>query len=240
MKTQKLFSERQEGKDSSFIAIHRILFSRRRTLSIEIERDGGVTVRAPFYTSRKYIFDKVQEKAVWILRNQKIARTRFIESAPKRFEEGEELLFLGRVFPIVISDAAEEPFSLRKGRFFLSPQAASRAKEVVIAWYRCQAKNVFSQRLLLLSRKTSIPFSSFRLSGASSQWGSCQKNGTIRLSWKLVMAPLDLIDYVIFHELAHIRVHNHSQNFRELLSDICPDWRDRKNRLHQQGHRYTL
>ncbi|MFA5646183.1 MAG: SprT family zinc-dependent metalloprotease [Candidatus Ratteibacteria bacterium] len=240
MKTQKLFSESQEGKDPSFIAIHRILFSQRRTLSIEIERNGRVTVRAPFYTSRKYIFDKVQEKSAWILRNQKIARTRFIESAPKRFEEGEDLLFLGSLFPLVISDTVEEPFSLSGGRFLLSSQAASRAKEVVVSWYRCQANDIFSQRLIVLSRKTSIPFSSFCLSDASSQWGSCQKNGTIRLSWKLVMAPPDLIDYVVFHELAHIRVHNHSRNFRELLSDMCPDWRDRKNRLHQQGHRYTL
>ena len=164
---------------------------------------------------------------------------RLAESAPRRYIPGEQFWYLGRRFHLKITTEAPAPLSLTHA-FMLDQKQLHQAEHVFESWYRSQARQVLVERLNHFASQMNLKYTRFRLSSAETRWGSCSATGTISLSWRLVMAPPPAIDYVVVHELAHIKIKNHSKNFWAAIAAILPDYRAQIAWLKQFGHQLHI
>ncbi len=210
----------------------RIIRSRRKTVAIEITPEGKVWVRAPLRTPRAFIDLLMREKAGWI--EQHLVKVSQIAAARRQFTyaEGELHFFLGQQLPLRFAPASpgEQAICL--------PASARRApQEALESWYKAQAARLLPGMVQRLAGQYGLQPKKVRISSARTRWGSCSSKGTISLAWKLVLAPPEVIDYVITHELAHLQVLDHSARFWELVESFVPDHKARRAwlRLHKSA-----
>jgi predicted metal-dependent hydrolase len=191
----------------------------RRRLSISVHPDRHVTVLAPAGCSLADVLARVQKRAAWITRQ----RAYFAQFHPlpheKRYVSGETHLYLGRQYRLKIQSAAAESVKLT-GSYLHVTMAnrhdALQVKRLLDDWYRNHAKSIFHTRLLqCLDAAPSLrmPPPALIIRHMSRRWGSCTKAGNILLNLELVKTPLYCIEYVIMHELCHLRIHNHSPGY---------------------------
>lgn len=218
----------------SSIQIDRIIRSKRRTVAIEVTREACLVVRAPLRTSPEDIDKFIENKRLWILRKQREAQQRLERAAPKRFVSGEEFLFLGHSYKLTVVDNKIVPLSFDNG-FALSQNRRTDARSLFVEWYKIRAQEVIQERLLYYSGLSGIEFTLFRITSAQKRWGSCNSKGNLHFAWRLVMAPLPVVDYVVVHELAHIVEKNHSARFWRRVERILPDYRERRAWLRNNG-----
>lgn len=214
-----------------------LIRSSRKTLALTVHPDGRVEVRAPLRLHEQFIRAFVESKHDWIAKKQaQLAR----QATPARqFAPGERFLFLGQDYPLEMTDV-QRP-ALRLGSTFLLAQAAlPQARQVFTRWYRARAANVLAQRVKACAAQFGLHYHAIRISSARTRWGSCSSAGTLSFTWRLVMAPLDVIDYVVIHELAHLRVRNHSSAFWDQVASMLPDYPARRDWLKKNGHLLTL
>jgi len=218
------------------IKIDTIIRSRRKTIALVITPDAKLVVRAPLRTSEHYIENLVREKSAWIRR--KIAEVSRKPAAPKKkFIDGEEFLFLGDRYPLSVRDDTAPVIEL-KDRLYVPRRSGPEIETLLSRWYRKEAGKVFSGRVGACSKLTGCTPKTLRISSAQQRWGSCSTTGTVSLSWRLVLAPPGIIDYVIVHELAHMLHHNHSKKFWDQVRAFMPDYEQRKAWL--KFHEKTL
>jgi len=215
------------------IKIDQIIRSRRRSIAIIVQADGKLVVRAPIRLSNARILEFIHSKTDWILAQQaKIASRR---TPVHKFTSGETFLFLGEPIPLEISDNSKQPLILNTS-FHLRRSDQPHARDIFIKWYQQQARQVFTNRAQFFAQKYGFNFSKIRLSSARTRWGSCNSKGTLSFSWRLVMAPLEIIDYVIIHELVHLKIQNHSSTFWQKVNEFIPDHKKRRTWLKANGH----
>ena len=219
----------------STIAIDRIIRSRRRTLALVIEDDGRLTVRVPLRASEGAIHRFVTEHEGWILARQKTARVRAARFAPKRYVSGEVFLYLGEPYRLEIVDT-QRPSLAFDGGFRLAKASVPGAAKLFEKWYRQRAFEAISERVEWYSAGHGFEHHGVAISSARKQWGSCGPTGNLRFTWRLVMAPLAIIDYVVVHELVHLRYRGHGTRFWGKVKSILPDFRDRREWLNQNGY----
>jgi predicted metal-dependent hydrolase len=202
---------------------YRFVRARRRTLSIVVRR-SGVEVRAPRWTPIAAVEHFIREKARWVL-----VRIEEMRREPPVFawREGERLPLLGVPTPIVFSTSLAEVRCVneRLEVGLALGMGAPRLRATVIAWMRAEARRIFHSRVAFYARRLGLPEPELRLSNARTQWGSYSARGRVLLNWRLLHMPLALIDYVVAHELAHVKELNHSRRFWALLESIYPDCR---------------
>lgn len=220
------------------LEIDEIIRSNRRTVSLEITRDGRLVVHAPLKMPKKYIEEAVEQKRVWVTQKQKNAEIRNNKHSPKSCAEGEMFEFLGKELSLSIeSDAARitaDGGKLHVPAFydaaFFEPERFSRIsqkadmKRAIIEWYRGQAGEVLRQRVNYHAMRAEVHYSSLKITGALSRWGSCSSDGRLCFTWRLVMAPVEMIDYVVVHELSHIGHPDHSKAFWQRVGSLMPDY----------------
>ncbi len=209
----------------------------RRRLSISVHPDRRVTVLAPADCSLADVLARVQKRVAWITRQ----RAYFEQFHPlpheKRYVSGETHLYLGRQYRLKIHSATAESVKLTGSYLHVATAHcpdALQVKRLLDDWYRNHAKGIFHTRLLqCLDAAPSLrmPPPAIIIRRMSGRWGSCTKAGNILLNLDLVKTPLYCIEYVIMHELCHLRIHNHSPGYYRLLSRCMPDWEKRKTRL---------
>ena len=221
------------------IKIDKIVRSGRRTLGLEVTRDARLIVRAPLRISLGDIEKIVFEKRAWIENKQKIAREKRLKSAPVRFTDREEFLYLGDSYPLLIVENADTSLSFNKG-FWLMRKYLPSAKKLFINWYRKEAYRKIKERVGLYSDLMRLKYSKFGISNARRRWGSCNSKGNIHISWRLIMAPLRIIDYVVVHELVHLTEKNHSKKFWNKLGIIRPDYKKSRRWLKENGHLFVI
>jgi predicted metal-dependent hydrolase len=201
---------------------------------LEITPDARLVVRAPFRVEESFIRDLLRRKRSWILRKQEDARHRQSRRTfPRQFVGGESLLYLGQSFPLVLRETGLPFFDGES--FHVAPRLQDRLREIFIRWYRDQAARFFPQRVAFHAARMGLRFPPVRISGARKRWGSCSPRGKLSFSWRLIMAPPGVIDYVVIHELAHIPVRNHSCQFWNLLESFMPDFKNQKKWLRENG-----
>ncbi len=207
---------------------YQVIRSRRKTTAIEVHPDGRVVVRCPLRTSRRDIELVVAAKGDWIrLKQDELARQAQRFPKKQRFVDGEVFYFLGEAYPVKIVERQAQALVLN-GTFCLRRSDMPRAAEIFEAWYKAQARRIFEARVAEISRLNGFRPTRLRLSSARTRWGSCSAKGSISLTWRLVMTPLMIIDYVIVHELSHLVEHNHSSRFWVRVETIVPDYRARR------------
>lgn len=210
------------------IKIDKIVRSKRKTVSIQIKNDGTLIVRAPLTLSKKEIYDIVLKHQHWLETKQ----SEIIERNKKilTFTEGEEFLYLGKYYPLKIVDDYDNLLTLNDN-FYLSKYCLANAKEVFTNWYKDEAAKVIKSRAEYYAHNYNFQYSKIKISNAKTRWGSCSYNGNININWRLIMAPIEVLDYVIIHEFIHLKVDNHSRKFWQEVESIYPDYKKAKKWL---------
>lgn len=222
------------------IKIDNIIRSKRKSFSIELDKEGILTVRAPSRASVKEIKDVVNKKSSWILKKRRFIMEKRTEFKPKEFVDGEKFLLLGNELPLKILDAPNFSIKYEKNQFLLDRGALEHAKDAFELLYRNLAKRLFRERIAMFSSITKIPYNKVKITDAKTRWGSCSSRKNLNFSWRLVMAPSPVIDYVLVHELAHIIELNHSPRFWNLVEQMFPDYKKYKRWLRDNGHLLEL
>ncbi len=190
---------------------YKLIRSRRRTIALAVTADASLIVRAPMNTPLSYIEWLVESKIDWIRRA--IARA---SSRPRpvvhEYIDGESFLYLGESYKLRVVNKPEKKLDFC-GEFLLSSKEKRRARELLIAWYKKEAKKKLSERVEWCAHRAGISYKSIKITTANKRWGSCSTSGNLNFSWRLIMAPLSVVDYVVVHELAHIEHRNHSKQF---------------------------
>jgi predicted metal-dependent hydrolase len=176
----------------------------------------------------------MDKKSRWI--GRKLAEASARPKPPViEFSDGEGFLYLGSAYRLSVVDGAGLPFSFDR-EFRLAKPHQEFAKEFFVRWYKERAVTVIRERLDLCSSSSGIRYNSFNITGARSRWGSCSGNGILRFSWRLIMAPLHVVDYVVAHELAHIDRKDHSREFWKRVERLFPEYGESVKWLKDNGH----
>ncbi len=209
---------------------------KRNTLSISVHPDLSVIVRAPENTKLEDIEKKVYHRAKWILNQQRRFEIYLPDVPPRKYVSGESHRFLGRQYRLKIIKSKTEQIKL--SRQFLEVHTlditSSNARVLVETWYREQANQIFQERLSACYTKLArekIPYPKISIRRMQSSWGSCSAKSMITLNIKLIQVPMEYIDYVITHELCHLKHLHHEAGFYKLLSRVMPGWEVKKEKL---------
>jgi len=208
----------------------RIIRSRRKTISLVIDSDATITVKAPMHTPEGVIHKLVSEKQGWIDDKLSRIRKRLEERVVRTFDNGEILPFAGE--NLILSWYAGPGSIKRENRLLRVPDKyrpdAARKLEL---WYRREALKLFRERVDLYKRYYMFAAGPVKLSSAVKRWGSCGPTNSLNFNWRLIMAPLVVIDYVVIHELCHTAVRNHSSRFWSRVEAVMPDYRKHRDWL---------
>ena len=222
------------------IQVDQLIRSKRRTVAIEIQKDASLVVRAPWNTSEEVIRKILFKKRSWIHGHQAKIRIKRSECRPKEFKEGENYLFLGNTYGLRFSENANERLVLDTSGFRMLERCRPNAREYFMDWYKEQALLKISERVEFFSSKMDCQYDVIHITNALSRWGSCSSRGSLNFSWRLIMAPIEIVDYVVVHELAHLFELNHSHRFWRLVKSAIPDYEIREEWLKKCGHTLDL
>ncbi|NWF64860.1 MAG: M48 family metallopeptidase [Chloroflexi bacterium] len=220
------------------LKIDKLVRAKRRTIALIIERDGSLTVRAPRRATLQDIHGFITQKTDWILRSRE--KLKAILAHPKKeYVDGERFLFLGTECDLRLVPP-QRPALQFDGGFTLGVSARERGERMFIQWYKTQALEIFSERVSHYAALHGFEPKQVKINSAKTRWGSCTSTGTINFTWRLVMAPLEVIDYVVLHELAHLKIKNHSPRFWNLVELLCPEFKRHRKWLREHGEKLTL
>ena len=217
------------------IEINQIIRSKRKTIALIIQRDGALIVRAPLRASETMIREFVEKSSAWIQKKQ--AQVRAVVPPPaKQYIPGETFLFLGRLVPLEIVKGQKTALALDT-HFKLAEWAQGNAEQVFQQWYREQARQILPGRVHLFASQHNLQVQKIRIGSARTRWGSCNAKGVLSFSWRLILTPVEVVDYVVVHELAHTLIHNHSKRFWKQVEKFLPDYKERKKWLRTNGQK---
>lgn len=215
------------------------LTSKTTKIAIHIHPNGVVQVDAPAGVELPKIKHAVQKRARWLLQNLTRIREAQAEVLPRQYISGESHFYLGKRYPLKVLDLTNShrpTVKLLRGQLQVvtADRSTEKISQLLKDWYASHAHQVFHRRLRALAPgflwlNASLP--TIKLLTMKKQWGSCSPQGHILLNPHLVKAPRECIDYVIIHELCHLKEHNHSPEFYRLLSLQKPDWKQVKAKL---------
>jgi predicted metal-dependent hydrolase len=216
------------------IPIDVLIRTHRKTVAIQIDRDGHLTVRAPMRLSAARIQAFVESHADWIAKT--INRLQASPPVPThRYLDGETFLYLGKAYPLSILPARRPGLAFDGAAFRLSKTSLPKAPQLFEAWYKQQARLYLTERVSALAAQHAFRYQKIRISSARTRWGSCSSLGTLSFTYRLVMAPAEVVDYVVMHELVHTQVHNHSKTFWNKVAQLMPDYKSRLAWLKKNG-----
>jgi len=234
---------RYQGERIAYEIVRRPAVKRR--VYLELGEDGGLQVVAPRRMSRASVHQFLKQWAPGVQRFLTEARAQHEELPQYRYVSGERHLYLGRKYPLAVrrSPARRNSAELVNGRIRIevATPGPEAVREQLQRFYREQARAEFGQRLAAIGRRASWTRGrkpQMRLRLMKRTWANCSVRGLITFNPHLVKAPPDLIDYVVAHEICHLREHNHGKAFYALQDRLYPNWREARDRLKNHGHRY--
>ncbi|MBI5255065.1 MAG: M48 family metallopeptidase [Burkholderiales bacterium] len=221
--------------------------ARRRSIGFVVSPEG-LSVSAPRWVGVGEVEQALQAKAAWILRklHEQHQRAERVQATRVQWHDGTSLPFLGDTVIVVLdprvtgavlhTDELTLPGVARLTLHVGLPQSATQEqiREAVQSWLQRQARRVFEERCALFAERLGVRVRRLSLSSASTRWGSASADGSVRLNWRLIHFGLPVIDYVVTHELAHLREMNHSAAFWEVVRSVLPDFEQRRGQLRSE------
>jgi len=215
--------------------IYSIVYSKRKTISIIVERDRNVIVRAPFEASTEIIDKEVQKRRRLIQskidHNQKYP----FEKPIKEFVSGESLMYLGQHYKLYIVDEEIEGVVF-DSKFFISKQNQKEANKLFRKWYINSATEIIVPKAKEIAKQIGVTYNNINILDLKFRWGSCTPKDNIHLNWRIIKAPITVIEYIIVHELTHLLESNHTQEFWNRVSVQLPNFETAKHWLKENGH----
>ena len=210
--------------------------SERKTASFYIERDGQVSLLVPNSLEDHQIEELIEKKRKWIYTG--LAEWKDLNAAHvhRTFVNGQGFLYLGRSYRLKIVEEQDEPLRLLNGYFSLSRNSLNEhTDEVFKLFYRERGLDLIPSRVGQFQKSMGVSTGRVQIRELGNRWGSCSQTGNLNFHWKCLMAPLSVIDYIVVHELVHLKHPNHSTAFWSEVEKIMPDYADRKEWLRVNG-----
>ena len=230
---------RRQIRLGEHVVAYELRRARRRSIGFVVGSDG-LAVSAPRWVGLGDVEDALRAKAGWILKKLQQQRERAHRQAEARVDwrDGARLPFLGREIVVRLDAHADgalldaERGALRVGL----PEGAAPAqiRDAVRSWLQRQARRIFEERCAIYAPRLGVRMTRLGLSSAATRWGSASADGSIRLNWRLVHFGLPVIDYVVTHELAHLREMNHSAAFWSVVRSVMPDYEQARGALRSE------
>lgn len=217
------------------IKLSKIIRSQRRSIGLQIAPDATLIIRAPFKVSDAYIDKIVAGKRSWITRKQEFVLKQRRLAPAKQFVTDEEFLYLGQAYKLYVNPSQSAPLVLDQA-FNLAQACHSRARTEFIKWYKTRARTKLAERVNFYAARSGLRYQKVKISSARRRWGSCSRSGNLNLNWRLIMAPLDVLDYVVAHEVAHLEHPNHSRRFWNKVMELDPDYKSHRKWLRDHDH----
>ncbi len=209
---------------------------RKRHLTLTVSADNTVSVSVPKRISEKEVRDFVLEKIDWV--KQKISHNQKTRKPyiKKKFIQGEEFLFLGQTYILNIVQGSKGKACIDGSNLKASiPKRVDNTKEYIQArivdWYKTTSYKTLLERISMYEREIGVSINDLKIKTLKRSWAHCTRKGAVTFSWNLVMAPLNIIDYVVVHELCHLIHLNHSKKFWSKVASIIPDYKECKKWL---------
>jgi predicted metal-dependent hydrolase len=210
--------------------------TRRRSIGLRID-DRGLTVNMPLRASEKWLHSVLQEKAAWVV--DKLENWQSKKPTPQQWIDGESILYRGEAFKLcIVPSLFDAPPQLHGNQLLIHLAKADTPdalEKIILRWYRREALQLFTECISHFAPLIKVNPVEIKLSSARTQWGSCTTRGTVRLNWQLIKMPLPLVDYVVVHELAHLREMNHSAAFWNVVESVCPNYAKLRSELRKWG-----
>jgi predicted metal-dependent hydrolase len=229
------------GNKKIFFEIRRS--NRRKTVAIRIDPKAGVVIYSPQFLKADKIEEIVGKRAQWIIEKQELVKNRGYLYPAKEFVSGEAFPYLGKQYRLKVIKRAsekEEKCKLISGRFMVQinrnlngKRVKSTARKALIDWYLERADEKIPERVRLYARQIGKWPHRVEIKNHKRRWGSCSHHGIVRFNWKIIMAPVTILDYVIVHELCHLICPDHSARFWQKVQAIIPDYTKRRGQLRE-------
>jgi len=216
---------------------------RRKTISLRIRSEKEVVVSAPCFTPADEIDRFIEEKQNWIRKTLHKQKEDSLKSKARAYDTGELFFYLGQAYPL---EVFFEPFEnagvfFWNNRFFLNANGArDLRKHYFVSWYKKKAGEHIHQRVDYFAGMLKLRHEGLRITSAESRWGSCSAENNLSFSFRLIMAPPVVIDYVVVHELTHIREKNHSPKFWRRVEETMPEYKNHRRWLKDNHHQFVL
>ena len=226
-------------KKERFDYKYEVTRSKRKTISIIIEPTGLVRILVPNRYADKHIKLLLQEKHNWIVEKLKYFQEKKIQTPD--FTEGTKLDFLGFQYEIQYSQVVkknEERIIIENSKCIIFARTfdTENLKEMIENWYRKEATEILKNRMSQIQQKVGKEPSKVSVKTQKKRWGSCTSKGHILLNWRLILAPVEVVDYVILHELCHLHHMDHSPKFWGKVMEFDPHYQNKRKWLKQNGH----
>lgn len=213
---------------------YQIKYSNRKTLNISVERDRSIVVRAPHYLTPEKIDKIVQSKREWIKEKLNHAQKYPMVTENKEFVSGETLMYLGKNYQLLVVDEEIEGIEFDQ-RFKISKVNQPNANELFKKWYLKQALIKIEPLATKYAKSLGVKYNQFKTSEMKYRWGSCTPANNIIFNWRIIKAPMYVLEYLVAHELVHLIETNHTPRFWTILSIQVPNYEKAKNWLKKNG-----
>ncbi|MPW24498.1 DUF45 domain-containing protein [Alkalibaculum sp. M08DMB] len=221
-----------------------VVYRNRKTMEIRITPPSTVTVITPEKLKQEDIIKMVKKKESWIYNKLEKFEKNSEEYTMKEYIKGEEYLYLGYIYTLDFKNSGHTKINIYLESNIIVVDTAVQDRDIIKTeleeWYRKRAINVIEQRVSLYqSYFFEIP-KQVRAKSQKQRWGSCTWDNKLLFNWKIIMAPLEIIDYIVVHEMCHMVEKNHSSKYWDLVSSIIPEYKKYKEWLKDKGHKLTL
>lgn len=213
-----------------------IIRSRRRSIALEVTKDGKIIVKAPLLVPTFFINQFLREKEDWITTTW--AKVQKFKKKEKKYIEGETYLFLGKEYVLTFAPVAE--IVLKEDKLLFPQVLQFRIQKELAGWFIRQATDIITKRVQYHSAKMKAQYASIFFSDTKSKWGTCFPDNSLQFNWRLVMAPLMVLDYVVIHELTHTTEKHHQAAFWSKVRLYTPAYRQHRKWLDEHMHLLTV
>jgi predicted metal-dependent hydrolase len=211
-----------------------IIYSERKTVSLIIERDRRVVVRAPLHVSEDQVAQLVQSKKRLIQKKLEHNQKYPVDKQTKEFVSGESLMYLGQHYKLYVT---EEPVEgvIFDSKFFIAKENQRHANQLFKEWYIKAANEMLLPKAIAIAKQIGVVYNNIHILDLKYRWGSCTVKDNIHLNWRLIKAPMTVIEYIIVHELTHLLEANHTPEFWNRIAVQLPNYAKAKSWLKENG-----
>lgn len=209
--------------------------AQRRSLQVTVDRDGDLILLAPSDCDAATLEGFVREKRSWIYR--KLAEKELLRQpvAARQYVSGEGFPYLGRNYRLLLVDKQDVPVKLEDGRFKILGSAAIDGRRHMVRWYEDHAERWLADRVDRFAGRVGVSPSAVAVRDLGYRWGSCGKGEKLYFHWRAILLPPRIIEYIVVHELVHLREAHHTPDFWLLVERAMPDFLARKGWLAERG-----
>ena len=208
--------------------------TRRRSLGLKVSING-LTVHAPIFMSKRRIQELLRKKSKWIISKIQLIEPKF---PPFVIKDNARFSLLDNEIVIHMKSGNKKEIKVSDNICFFTfkeNDSSKQLKDFFLAWLKKYALKKFESRIEIYCKKNKFVIRKVYISNAKTRWGTCNNKADIRLNWRLIQAPLNIIDYVICHELCHLKYMNHSKEFWNLVGDVFPQYNQAESYLKEKG-----